>query len=437
MIKIIYNFISFSGIFVLMGIAWLMSSDRKNMNWRLISWAIGLQMIFALVIFIFPPGAAFFLWVNDAVVAVMGSAAAGAEFMFGRLALSPGTVNSSGEESLGFFLAFQGLPTIIFFSALMSILYFFNIIPRIIKGFAYVFTRLFRISGAESLCAASNIFVGIESTLTIRPFLESMTKSEMATVLTVGMSTVASNVLALYVFSLQNEFPTIAAHLVSASFLSAPAAIIMSKIMVPETETPETLGRHVELSYEREKSVFEAVINGANSGVKLIVGIVALLIAVLGLVALFDLILGGAGEKLNSLFGIGIDWSLSGLLGYVFYPVALIIGIPPGDAGAVAGIIGERVVVTEVTAYRDLAELMASGVLTDPRSAVVCAYALCGFAHVASLAIFIGGITAIAPGTIHTLSRIGIKALIAATLACLMTACIAGTFFSKGSVIFG
>jgi concentrative nucleoside transporter, CNT family len=432
-----YNLISFSGIFVLMGIAWLISSDRRNMNWRLISWGIGLQMLFALVIFIFPPGAAFFLWVNDAVVLVMGSAAAGAEFLFGRLAVPPGIVNSSGEESLGFFLAFQALPTIIFFSALMSILYYFNIMPRIIKAFAYIFTRLFRISGAESMCAASNIFVGIESTLTVRPYLESMTTSELATILTAGMSTVASNVLALYIFSLHGEFPTIAAHLVSASFLSAPAAIIMSKIMIPESGTPATLGQHIELSYEREESVFEAVINGANSGVKLIVGIAALLVAVLGLVALIDLILGGAGGKLNSLLGLGIDWSLAGLLGYVFYPVALIIGIPPADAGAIAGIIGERIVVTEVTAYRDLAVLMADGALTDPRSAVVCAYALCGFAHVASLAIFIGGIAAIAPGTTHTLSRIGIKVLIAATLACLMTACIAGTFFTSGSVIFG
>ncbi|MFC1489935.1 NupC/NupG family nucleoside CNT transporter [Candidatus Latescibacterota bacterium] len=432
-----YNLISFSGIFVLMGIAWLMSSDRRNMNWRLISWGIGFQMIFALVIFIFPPGTAFFLWINDVVVLVLGSAAAGAEFVFGRLAVPQGMVNSSGEESLGYFLAFQALPTIIFFSALMSILYYLNIMPRIIKGFATVFTKFFRISGAESLCAASNIFVGIESSLTVRPYLESMTKSELATILTVGMSTVASNVLALYVFNLRGEFPTIAAHLVSASFLSAPAAIIMSKIMIPESGTPETLGRNIEISYEKEENVFEAVINGANSGVKLIVGITALLIAVLGLVALFDLILGGAGGKLNLIFGLDVDWSLAGLLGYVFYPIALIIGIPPVDAGAIAGIIGERLVVTEVAAYRDLAGLMSSGALKDPRSAVVCAYALCGFAHVASLAIFIGGIAAIAPGTTHTLSRIGIKALIAATLACLMTACIAGTFFTKGSVIFG
>ncbi len=432
-----YNFISFIGIFILLGIAWLISTERKKMNWRLIFWGIVLQMLFALMIFMFPPGVKIFLWINDVVINVMESASAGAQFIFGRLALPPGAVNEAGEESLGFYLAFQGLPTIIFFSALMSILYFYNILPRIIKVFANLFTRLLRISGAESLCAASNIFVGVEAALTIKPHLESMTRSELTTILTVSMATVASNVLAVYVFSLQNQFPTIAAHLVSASVLSAPAAIIMSKIIMPETETPATLGKHIDIHYEREKTVFEAVVNGANTGLKLILGIVALLIAVLGLVALIDLILGGIGGKVNELFGTGIDWSLAGLLGYVSYPFALILGVPIGDAGVVAGIIGERMIVTELTAYRDLAHALDSGMLIHSRSSVICAYALCGFAHVASLAIFIGGISALAPKTTGTLSRVGIKALIAATLACLMTACVAGTFFVEGSIIFG
>jgi len=432
-----YNLISFLGIFVLIGIAWLLSANRKIMNWRLILWGISLQMVFGLVIFIFPPGIKMFLWINDVVVKVMESAAAGAEFVFGRLALPPGAVSETGEESLGFFLAFQGLPTIIFFSALMSILYYWGIIQRIIKGFAYIFTRLMRISGAESLCASSNIFVGIESTLTIKPHLENMTRSELMTILTAGLATVASNVLAVYVFSLRAQFPTIAAHLISASFLSAPAALIMSKIIIPETETPKTLGKHITLHYERERSIFEAVINGANVAVKLIVGIVALLIAFLGLVALVDLVLGGIGGRLNAVTGLGIDWSLAGLLGYVFYPMTVILGIPPADAGIISKIIGERVIVTELTAYQDLARIMGENLLVYKRSAVICAYALCGFAHVASLAIFIGGITAVAPKTTHTLSSIGVRALIAATLACLMTACIAGTFYREGSILFG
>jgi len=432
-----YNLVSFSGIFVLLGLAWLLSSNKKTVNWRLIFWGIALQLGFALIIFILPAGARVFLWMNDVVVEVMKSANAGAQFVFGRLAVPPGTVGKHGEESMGFFLAFQSLPTIIFFSALMSILYHFGIMQRIIRAFAYVFTRLMRISGAESLCASSNIFVGIESTLTIKPHLEDMTRSELMTILTAGMATVASNVLAIYIFSLKARFPTIAAHLISASFLSAPAALIMSKLILPETEEPKTLGKRVRLHYKRERNVFEAVINGANVGVRLVVGIVALLIAVLGLVELADLVLGGVGGKINALWGLSVDWSIAGLLGYVFYPLTVVCGVPLQDALAVSRIIGERMVVTEVTAYQDLARLMEGGLLHHARSAVICAYALCGFAHVASLAIFIGGITAVAPKTTRTLSRIGLKALVAATLACLMTACIAGTFYREGSILFG
>lgn len=426
-----YNLVSFAGIFVLMFIAWLLSSDRRTVNWRLIIWGVSLQFLLALFIFVFPPGVKLFLWINGVVVEIMGSAMAGAEFVFGPLALPPGK-----DDSLGFILAFQGLPTIIFFSALMSILYYTGVMQRIITFFARIFSGLMKVSGAESLCAASNIFVGVESSLTVKPYLDNMTSSELTTILTAGMSTVASNVLALYVFSLQDQFPRIAAHLISASFLSAPAALIMSKLIMPETDTPETLGQNIELHYTRENNIVEAVINGANSAVRLIVGIVALLIAVLGLVALTDLILTGAGGRLNVMLGTGIDWSLKGLLGYVFYPVTIILGIPLSDASVIARIIGERVIVTEVTAYRDLATVMADGVLSHSRSAAICSYALCGFAHVASAAIFIGGISAVAPKTTNTLSRIGIKALIAATLACLMTGCIAGMFFNESSVLF-
>lgn len=432
-----HNAVSFFGMFVLIFIAWLFSPNKRLVNWRLIGWGIAIQMTVAFVIFVFPPGAKAFLWINGAVVKVMESASAGAEFVFGRLALPPGAVNASGEESLGFFLAFQGLPTIIFFSALMAIFYHIGIMQRIISAFAWFFSHFMRISGAEALCASSNIFVGIESTLTVKPHLEAMTRSELMTVLTAGMATVASNVLALYVFSLRDQFPTIAAHLISASFLSAPAALIMSKTIFPETEDPKTLGRTVRVHYKREKTLIEAVITGSNEAVRLIVGIIALLIAVLGLVALADLVLGAAGAHLNAALGLSIDWTLAGLMGYAFYPLAIVIGIPSADAFPVARIIGERLIVTEVTAYRDLASLVANGVIVNDRSAIVCAYALCGFAHIASLAIFMGGITAIAPKTTHSLSRIGFRALVAATLACLMTACVAGAFYSEGSLLFG
>lgn len=394
-------------------------------------------MFFAFFIFVFPVGSKIFLFLNDAVVKILNSSTAGAEFVFGRLALPPGGANEAGEKSLGFILAFQSFPTIIFFSALIAILYYFNIMQWVLKGFAYVFTKLMRLSGAESLCASSNIFVGIESALTIRPHLREMTKSELCTILTAGMATVASSVLALYIFSLKEQFPTIAAHLISASILSAPAALIMSKIIIPEGEVPKTLGEHVEVHYERETNVFEAIINGSNSGVKLIVGIVALLIAVLGLVALVDLIIGGIGGKINLFLGINIDWSLKGLLGYIFYPFTVMLGIPPSDAGVIAGLIGERAILTEVPAFQHLAVAMESGLLKHPRSAVVATYALCGFAHFASMAIFVGGISVLVPEKREILSKIGLRALLAATLACLMTACIAGTFFTESSILLG
>lgn len=433
----IYNLVSFVGIFVLIGVAWLLSTEKRNMNWRVIIWGILLQLFLALFIFIFPVGSKIFLFLNDMVIKVLDSSMAGAKFVFGRLALPPGQVNEAGEKSIGFILAFQAFPTIIFFSSLISILYYFNIIQWIIKGFAYAFTKLMRLSGAESLCTASNIFVGIESTLTIKPYLEKMTLSELCTILTAGMATVASNVLAIYIFSLQEQFPTIAAHLISASLLSAPAALVMSKIIIPESEKPETLGEHVEVHYEKETNVFESIINGANSGVKLIVGIVALLIAVLGLVALLDLILGALGGKINALIGININWSLKGLLGYLFYPFTLILGIPPSDATIIAQIIGERAVLTEVPAYQHLATIMSENLLKHPRSAVIATYALCGFAHVASMAIFVGGIAALAPGKRQILAKVGFRALIASTLACLMTATVAGTFFISSSLLLG
>ncbi|MBT3177725.1 MAG: nucleoside transporter [Desulfobacula sp.] len=432
----LYNFISFSGIFILLIIAWLISrfffGNKEIINWHLICWGIGLQILFALFIFIVPAGIKLFQSINDIAVIVLSTASDGARFVFGTLAVPPGD-----EGSLGFILAFQAFPTIIFFSALVAILYYYNILPFIIGLFAKLFTRLMKISGAEALCAASNIFVGVESAFTIKPYIQKMTRSELCTILTAGMATVASNVLALYVFTLYSQFPSIAGHLISASFLSAPAALVMSKILFPETGIPETMGKVVESHYEKDASLFEAIINGATSGLKVVFSIVALLIAVLGLVALTDLVIGNVGSKFNILMQINIDWSLKGLLGYIFYPFTLIIGIPIEDAKIISQIIGERIILTEVASYQDLAAAIADKTLMYPRSAVVASYALCGFAHVASMAIFVGGITALAPERTGAVSRVAFKALIAATLACLMTACIAGTFFTKTSILFG
>lgn len=433
----IYNLISFLGIFILAFAAWLFSSNKKVINWRAVLWGIGLQLLFAFFIFVVPAGTRVFLFLNGVVIKILDSAQAGTRFLFGRLALAPGTTNEAGEPSLGYFLIFQGLPTIVFFAALMGALYYLKVMPFFIRIFARVFTKSMRISGAEALSVSANIFVGVESSLVVQPHLAEMTMSELATIITAGMATVASTVLALYVMFLQSQLPTIAGHLISASFIAAPASIVMAKLIIPETGKPTTLGLNVKIHYERENNLIEAIINGANSGLKLLGGIVTLLLAFLGLLALLDMILGFAGGSLNKWLGLHLDWSIKSLLGYVFYPFTAVLGVPPSDIMPVAKLLGERAVATEVVAYQHLSELMARGELVSPRSAVIASYALCGFAHFASLAIFVGGTGALAPSRFKDLSKIGLRSLVAATLATLMTAAMAGTFFTGGTLLFG
>ncbi len=426
---------SIFGYIVLLTFAWTLSTNRKNINWRVIGWGAIIQIFFAGFLFVFPAGSKVFMVINKIVISVLDSAMAGTVFVFGRLALSPGIVGSNGETSLGYFLAFQALPTIVFFSALVALLYYYGIMNKIIQAFSYIFTKLMRISGAESCSAASNIFVGVESALVIKPYVGKMTKSELNTLLTCGMATIASSMMAVYIFILRGQFPTIAGHLVSASILNVPAAIMISKLLVPEDNSPETLGISIKPFYEKENNMFEAIINGANSGLRLLAGIVALLLAFLGLVELLDKIIGLFGSNLNNIFNINIDWSLKGLLGYIFYPFTLLIGVPASDAGSIARIIGERSILTEVTAFQDLAILIKSGANLDPRSIVITTYALTGFAHVASVAIFVGGISAVVPERMKDLTQLGFRALLGATIANLLTASVAGIFYTSSSIL--
>ena len=433
----LYNLVSFFGIFIIAFLAWLFSSNKRIINWRLVLWGIGLQLVFAFFIFIIPIGGKIFLFLNTIVVSVLDTSKAGLEFLFGPLALAPGAVNASGEVSIGYILAFQGLGTIIFFAALLGALYYLKVMPLIIRGFSYVFTKFMGVSGAEALSASSNIFVGAESALVVKPHLKDMTKSELTTILAASMGTIASTVLAIYVSFLHGQMPTIAGHLISASVISAPAAVVLSKLIVPETETPVTLGLNVKPHYERDDNLIMAIINGAWSGLRLLGGIVTLLIAFLGILALIDLVLGVFGGYINGWFHLNFDWSLQSLLGYIFYPLTLILGVPPVDAMAIARIIGERSVTTELVAYQHLAKLLSEGTLVHPRSAIIASYALCGFAHIASLAIFVGGVGALAPTRLKELSRVGFRALLAATLACLMTGAVAGTFYTASSILIG
>lgn len=425
------------GIPVLMLLAWLVSTNRRVVNWRVIIWGLIIELLFAIVVFILPLGAQLFLVVNNVVNSVLDSATYGTQFVFGRLALGPGQTSASGETSLGFILAFQGFAVIIFFAALVGVLYYSGIMGWVMRGFSYAFSKLMRISGAESLCASSTVFVGVEAGLIIKPYIGQMTKSELNTILTAGMATISSSMLAAYIMILKGTFPTIAGHLVSASIMNIPAAIIMSKLLCPETGEPVTLGKNLKITYKKENSLFEAILNNANAGVKLAVGIVTLLLAVLGLMALVDKIFVFAGGGVNSLFSLNIDWTLKGLLGYIFYPLTLIIGVPFNDAIPAAKLIGERLILTEVTAFQDMSAILASSSPISPRTAVMVTYALTGFAHIASVAIYVGGYIALAPEKTKEMTSLGFRALLGATLACLLTACFAGLFFNGSSILLG
>lgn len=415
------------GLLVFAGIAWLLSDNRRKVSWKTVLWGLALQLGIGLLIFRLPASHRVFLWLNDGVLALLDASKAGTQFLFGPLAASPGE-----PGSVGFILLFQVLPVAIFFAAFTAALYHLRVLQWLVYLFARVFHRTLKISGAESLCGAANIFVGVESALVVRPYLDKMTRSELLTVLTTGMGTVASSTLGIYVAFLTGVFPQIAGHLLSASVLAIPAAIVVTKLLVPETETPETLsGVPPEDEATRSRNLMSAIVQGAMDGLKLAAGISALLIAVLGLVALGDKALGLA----SSLIGLGEPLSLVRILTWCFYPCAFLLGLHPADVPLAARLLGERVILTEVVSYKDLAELISSGQLADPRTAVVLSYALCGFAHVASVAIFVGGTAALAPKRRDDLASLGWRALLAATLATLMTGCVAGILSTGEGVL--
>jgi len=422
----IYHFISAAGFLVFAGIAWLLSSDRHKVSWKTITWGISLQLLIGLLIFRLPGTHRIFLWLNDGVLGLLDASKSGTAFLFGPLAASPGE-----PGSVGFILIFQVLPVAIFFAAFTAALYHLRVLQVLVRVFAKLFHRTMSISGAESLCGAANIFVGVESALVIRPYLEKMTRSELLVVLSTGMATVASSTLGIYVAFLSGVFPQIAGHLLSASVLAIPASVVVAKLLVPETGTPETLlGVPPEDESTRSGNLMSAIIEGAMDGLKLAAGISALLIAILGLVALGDKVLGLG----SSWVGMGEPLSLVRILSWIFYPVSFLLGLKPEDVPVAARLLGERVILTEVVSYGDLAQLIANGQVKDPRSVVILSYALCGFAHVASVAIFVGGTAALVPSRRDDLAALGWRALVAGTLATLMTGCVAGMFSSGEGV---
>ena len=418
----VHHAVSVLGFIVFAGVAWLLSTNRRKVRWKTIAAGVALQLVIGLIIFRFPFSHRILLWLNDAVLALLNASKSASVFLFGPLAASPGE-----QGSVGFILVFQVLPVVIFFAALTSMLYHLRVLQILVRLFAKLFHRTMRISGAESLSSSANIFLGIESALVVRPYLEKMTRSELFLILTTGMATVASSTLGVYVSFLSGLFPEIAGHLISASVLAIPASVVVAKLLVPETETPETLAAvPPEDESARSGNLIGSIIQGAMEGLKLAAGICALLIAILGMVALIDKILSVG----SSWLGMSEPLSFVRLLSWVFYPFAFLLGLQTSDVPMAARLLGERVILTEVVSYNHLAELISSGQVTDPRTVVILSYALCGFAHVAAVAIFVGGTAALAPSRRDDLASLGLRALLAATLATLMTGCVAGIFSS-------
>ena len=418
------------GIAIFTLIAWTLSRDTQRINYRLLFWGFAFIFLFALFVFRTTVGQHLFGGVNAIVIAVVNAALEGPKFAFGSLA-DPA---ASAQNGVGFLLFFQGLATILVISALLAILYHVGIMTRLLKLFSAIFSKLTKISGAESLAASANMFVGNESLLAIRPCLPKLTRSELCVVLSCCMATISANVVGLYVGILSGVFPTIAGHLVSATILMVPAAVILAKLAVPETETPETLGIRVDPHVERENSFVEAVLSGGETGFKMIVGITTMLIAVVGLLAIANVFVSWVGNQVNPLVGLDGNWSIQGALAYVFYPFVWLMGVPWADVPTVAHLLGTRVIATEIPAYITLSQLIAEGAI-EPRSAVIAAYALCGFTHIPSLAIYVGGAVALAPNRKSDIAAVAWKALLIATLACLMTGAMAGLFCGESSVL--
>ncbi|HJZ83173.1 MAG TPA: nucleoside transporter C-terminal domain-containing protein [Pyrinomonadaceae bacterium] len=423
----IHHATSVAGLVIFAGLAWLLSNNRRRIAWRTIVWGVSLQLLIGLVIFRLTVSQRILLWLNNAVLVLLNASKSGSVFLFGPLAASPG---ESG--SIGFILVFQVLPVVIFFSAFTSMLYHLRVLQIFVRLFARLFHRTMKISGAESLSSAANIFVGIESALVIRPYLEKMTRSELLLILTTGLGTVASSTLGVYVAFLTGVFPQIAGHLISASILAIPACVVVSKLLVPEIETPETLAAVPrEDESTGSKNLISAIIQGAMDGLKLAAGVSALLIAILGIVALIDKLLGVGSLWL----GMSEPLSFVRILSWAFYPFAFLLGLQTSDVPVAARLLGERVILTEVFSYNHLAQSISSGQITNPRTVVILSYALCGFAHVAAMAIFVGGTAALAPSRRDDLASLGLRALLAATLATLMTGCVAGIFSSGEGVL--
>lgn len=423
MLGIEYRFTSLLGYFVLIGVAWLLSSDHKKFPWRIVLIGSGLQLILAWFILRTPIGEAFFDQIRGLFDLVLSCSDRGAEFLFGE----PVPVSSqfpTGRRVLATF-AFRVLPTIIFVSALATVFYHLGIMQWIVKGFAILMQQLMGLSGAESLSASANIFMGqTEAPLLVKPFIAGMTNSELFAVMVGGFANISVSLIAVYA-----DMGMDAGHLLTASIISAPASLMLAKIVIPETQIPATLGRVDIQTPKIGVNVIEAAAIGAADGLKLALNVGAMLIAFVALIWLVD----GMIHQIGLLFNRDNDWHLQQILGYAFIPLAWLIGVPSNDCPRAGELLGIKLVATEFLAYKQMSDwnVSTSGVQLSPRTQMLMTYALCGFSNFASIGIQIAGLGGMAPNRQSDVARLGLRAMIVGMLATCMTACVAGVLKSQ------
>ena len=420
------------GLAVLVGIAWLFSNNKKAVDWRLVITGVTLQIAFAALVLLVPGGRDVFDALGRGFVKILGFVNAGSNFIFGSL---------MDTTKFGFIFAFQVLPTIIFFAALMGVLYHLGVMQWIVRGMAWAITKLMRVSGAETTSVCASVFIGqTEAPLTVRPYISKMTESELITMMIGGMAHIAGGVLAAYVGMLGGGDPVqqafYAKHLLAASIMAAPATLVVAKLLIPETGEPLTRGT-VKMEVEKTSSnVIDAAAAGAADGLRLALNIGAMLLAFIALIAMINAPLTWVGEVTGLQQALGKPTDLAAIFGYVLAPIAWVIGTPWQDATIVGSLIGQKIVINEFVAYLQLADIVngrVAGVALSDQGRLIATYALCGFANFSSIAIQIGGIGGLAPERRHDLARFGLRAVLGGTIATLMTATIAGVLTYLGT----
>lgn len=418
--------ISIIGFLVMLGICWLWSSDRKKVDWKLVLNGTLLQLVFAVLVLKTPWGKAVFDFVDSFINSLLAQSKAGAIFLFSSVLGDSQKAAETFGPANGFIFAFQALPIVIFISALTAVLYYIRLIPWVVKWMAIVMRKFMRMSGAEAVGATVNVFIGMtEAPLMVRPYLAKMTKSEMHCLMTCGLATVSGTLLGGYVMMLSPYVDGIAAHFVAASVMSAPAAIVFAKILVPETETPETMTGCKISTGIQDANLIDACGRGCTEGLKLALNIGGMLIGFLSLVAMCHWIWNSAASA------CGVEWlTLQKVVGWLCSPFAFLLGIPTDEVIPCAELLGEKTFMNEFVAYSHFAEML-SGPMAEctERTRVIISYALCGFANIGSIGIILGGIGSLVPEQRATLTRLSLRALVAGTFASFSTAIIAGLLY--------